>query len=177
MELQTNRLLDCDIIQDMLLHQDPIPANEMVATPLRLHLQACAACRQFSYLLHQTRDALAVPQTAPDPHMQHRLRNAVGQTHGRHPIGIFLRQRMPVYQAVLGVLAVTLVFLGADQISLNLHSVVPALAQNSSLEYTRIDSYEVLEKLKLIEKKGIGHTEDSLLIRYLIAQENNPDAI
>jgi len=54
---------------------------------------------------------------------------------------------------------------------------VPALAQNSSLEYTRIDSYEVLEKLKLIEKKGIGHTEDSLLIRYLIAQQNNPDAI
>ena len=40
-----HRSLGCDIVRDMLLHQDPVPDHTIAAAPLHLHLQACAACR------------------------------------------------------------------------------------------------------------------------------------
>jgi len=161
----------CSAAEDLLIRESLDGLQGGDAVRLRQHLRTCAPCRSYQELLHQFRKSLDVeprPALRPDPAMHRRLRSMLQPRRRSGSLAQLLNLRVPVYQAVLGAAAAVFIVFAATRLSPDTrHQPIP-LAAPSSAEYARVDSYEVLEKLKRldVQTRGWGHAEDSLLIRF-----------
>jgi hypothetical protein len=172
--------IPCPAIEELLRAEALDALGDLERSRLEHHLRRCASCRAYRRLLQRFHTALAPTDgQRPDPAGHDRLRQAVRRRRRSGSLAGLLRRPIPVYQALLGAAAAVFLLLAAEL----LRSDEPPPAASPTLprdvEHARIDSYEVLAKLKLLDapSRGWRHTEDSLLIRFPITNLQPADSI
>lgn len=182
MSEETEFAVTCAAAEELLAAENLEPLADLERARLRQHLRDCASCRAHHRLLLQFRASLdpeQQPALRPDPAIRQRLRSAVRQQRRPVPLAGFLQRRIPVYQAVLGAAAAVFILFAANSLGPETPRAVAPLSVPRGAEFTRVDSYEVLRKLKLLDarSRGWNNTEDSLLIRFPATRLETTDSI
>lgn len=182
MSEETESAVTCAAAEALLAAESLEPLADLESARLRQHLRDCASCRAHHRLLQQFRATLDPerrPELRPDPAIQEHLRAAVLRQ--RRPILLIglLQRRIPVYQAVLGAVAALFVLFAATSLGPEMPHRAAPLSVPRGAEFTRVDSYDVLGKLKLLDTRSRGwdNTEDSLLIRFPATSLEPTDSI
>ena len=182
MSEETEFAVTCATAEKLLAAESLEPLDDLERARLRQHLRDCASCRAHHHLLQQFRASLdpeQQPELRPDPAIQQRLRATVRQQRRPTPLVGLLQRRIPVYQAVLGAAAAVFILFAATSLDPETPRPVAPLSVPRGAEFTRVDSYDVLGKLKLLDtrSRGWNNTEDSLLIRFPATRLEPVDSI
>ena len=166
----------CKEIDDLIAKKFAEMLSEEEDKKLSGHLRDCENCqRAFSSAealfasLHSSRETSLLPR----PAIRRDLRKKVKQLAARQPslrntpfdiIISVLKVRVPVYQAVLGMVVFLMVMLYANYLSFPGAPTAAGAAEN----YQLADSTEILDSLKIqnIDRIGRNLKEDSLLARF-----------
>jgi len=171
MSEETVSAVTCAAAEELLATESLDILDDLDRARLRQHLRVCASCRTHRRLLQQFRASLDPeqrPELRPDPAIQQRLRATVRRQRRPIPLVGLLQRRIPVYQAILGAAAAIFVLFAATSPDPETPRPVAPLSVPRGTEFTRVDSYDVLGKLKLLDtrSRGWNNAEDSLLIRF-----------
>jgi len=174
---------ECDDAERLLIRKNFDVLTKEEDRLLHDHLESCDHCRGYLYTLSHLYRAAQVrsdSELAPDPTIRQRLvqrMNVVknrkgGIVHrGRQYMRRFLEYRIPVYQALVGVVLILLVASVLSQLSFSINRREAALYDLSQLEAPVLGDMDVVNNVELIQQHRIGRNvkEDSTLIRYISA--------
>ena len=164
---------NCLIIQkDIILGDDLSKARK---NALKDHLQICPECRAFAGLQAGLKQSLAAerhrwrPRATTLEHLQQRMaRKQGGRTRPSvHWLEQVLGYRIPLYHALVAVIFVGCVYLGAVHLY-SLLTVKSSPTDGHAVEETVIETDQATQILEAMREQKIGRTinEDSLYSRF-----------
>jgi len=182
-ESNENLSLNCDEIEGLLIqrHFDEITQDQSLL--VEEHLKSCDRCRTYQKILLNMQNSMQIgaeEKLIPDPAIR---QNIIQQLRALKPqeAGIFARgwhyirsifeYRVPVYQALFGVVLIALIFLAIKQ--------YPSSADQKPLEPRGLAQIEtplpaqmsVIDNLEIIkgQKIGLNVKEDTTLTRFIVS--------
>jgi hypothetical protein len=172
----------CADVEDLLIRKGFEPLTDRESRLLMEHLQACERCRSLQNLTIRTQTLLDISSETgltPDPSIaqavRRRMRSAAraGDKRDRPVWGAVLRvlqHRIPVYQAVLGAVVITAVWVGVKK------QPAPRPAEFSRPEKTQeerpgLTPQKAPDRLSAVDRPQVGRTirEDSLLAKFIVS--------
>jgi len=172
--------LACDAAQELLIKKDfaSLAKDEIFA--LAEHLQQCGHCVAFQNNLenlHNLIHAAAPESLAPDPAIREYVRSKIKsqrQAAGLDKIRLagldILNFKIPVYQAVLGMAVVAVMFLALDKLNARGDGEITKRARMTQTENQMLAPPAVLNHVAEIDSQKIGRTvaDDSLLMKFMV---------
>ena len=180
-----NRPVDCARAEELLISRSlegRLDGREesMLAT----HIDTCPACARFGAGIDEMGHVMAIdehsplrPNPAVAAHLRRRLLTAEPASRTviqrlRDIVGV----RIPAYQAALGMaVAFLALFLGVGRLAgvpdvTDELTVGTLVVERPAAIFTRLDTYEVLDKMRMLDRFGRTQAVDSLFSRVLAEQ-------
>ncbi len=172
--------LTCAASEDLLIRQQAVDLNKEQKEKLTQHLQHCPLCQQFQKLLATMSQSMKIREQSalkPDPAIRRSIIRKIKRTRIEQTTFLqvtlsmlrkLLQYRIPVYQAILGMLLVSLIIWGSvkfpfwkQQNFRNSHH----LTQEVNDEGKQIEMLNCLDILEP-QKVGTSVSEDTMLIKF-----------
>ncbi len=175
-------LVNCDNIEQLLIKQSIDELTDEENRLIQKHLKSCQRCRSYQSALLKLKYSMQVSEEdklAPNPAIHEiliqRMKELRPQEIGfldrayQSIISLF-EYRIPVYQALTGVILIFLLFLGlrhfpftTGQKSAGIQSITP-IGTSTPAQLMVIDNLDIIGKQKI----GQNVKEDSTLIRFIV---------
>jgi hypothetical protein len=177
--------VNCDDIEQLLIKKDADGLTLEENLLVEKHLKFCERCRTYQSTLSSLQNSMKIsPDEKVVPHPAIR-QNIIQRMKALRPEekGIFksgwqyirtaLEYRIPVYQTLLFVLLIPLVFFAVDQLFLTPEHEPENLEGIAQMEPLVSSQMGVLDNLDIIEQQkiGISAKEDTSLRRFIVTIE------
>ena len=173
----------CDQIEGLLTqrHFDEITQDQSLL--IEEHLKSCDKCRSYQKTLSGLQTSMqttAEAKLAPDPAIRQNVIRRM-KTAKALEAGILARgwqyirngfqYRIPVYQALFGVVLIALIFVGIRQLPLSAHREVPTTQGVIRLQMPVSTEVSVIDNLEIVKQQKIGRNvgEDTTLTRFIVS--------
>ena len=158
----------CTTAQAQLLDGAPLAPAQWQR--LYRHLETCAACRAYRDLLDQFTTALTPdPQARPTAKIAQHINPQINSPSIWQRLNQALHRPVPAYRALLATAAAALLFVLLEQPQQTPSPPHQTETHFRAQVFAQVDSYQVLDQLRALEKRGRDHREDSLLFRHLVS--------
>ena len=173
--------MDCAAAQDLLIKKDFESLAKDEASALAGHLQQCGQCVAFQNNLMNIAKFIRVSASenlAPDPAIRQHIRSKIkpprqaagGLSEIWHSVLEVLNVKIPVYQAVLGMAVVAVMFIALDKLNARGDGEIAERAQVTQKENQALAPPAVMNHVAEIDSQKIGRTvaDDSLLMKFMV---------
>jgi hypothetical protein len=173
--------INCDEIERLLIDRifDELTQDE--SHLVREHLKSCDRCQGYQNTLVNLQNSMQIsaedkltPNPAIRQNIMKRMKISKPAETGIfniswHYIKNVFEYRIPVYQALFGVVLIALTFLAVKQISFSPHQKPSKLQSLAQIETSIPAQMSVIENLEIIEGQKIGRNvkEDTTLTRFI----------
>lgn len=177
--------VNCDDIEQLLIKKDVDGLTPEENLLVEKHLKFCQRCRTYQSTLSSLHNSMQIDskeKLVPDPAIR---RNIIQRMKALRPeekgifkgvLGYFrniLEYRIPVYQTLLIVVLIPLIFFAVDQLFLTPDREPENLEGIAQMEPLVSSQMGVLDNLEIIDQQKIGISvrEDTSLTRFIVTLE------
>jgi len=175
--------IDCDDIPRLLIDKifDGLVQEENLL--VEKHLKSCERCRSYRKTLLGLQNSMQIgaeEKLVPHPAIRQRIIQRM-KVQRPERIGIFARgwcyirnifeYRIPVYQALSGVILIALIFFAVRQFPSSTDQKPPELQSVAQMETPIPSQMTVIDNLEIIKGQKIGQNvkEDTTLTRFIVS--------
>jgi hypothetical protein len=178
-----NPSVNCDEIERLLIqrHFDEITQNQSLL--VEEHLKSCDQCRSYQKILLSLQESMQIDaedKLAPDPAIRQnivqRMKTVKAQetgifASGWHYIRSIFEYRIPVYQALFGVVLIALIFFAVKQYSSSTNQGPSEPRDLAHIETPLPAQMSVIDNLEIVKQQKIGRSvgEDITLTRFIVS--------
>jgi hypothetical protein len=177
-----NSNMECDDIERLLTNRifDKLTQDENLL--VEEHLKSCDRCQSYQNILLNLQNSMRVDvgeKLTPDPAIRE---NIIRRMKTLKPMdtGIFAKSwhyvrnvfeyRVPVYQALSGLVLIALIYLMVGQLSFSPDRKTPELQSFAQIETSIPAQMRVMDDLGIIDQQKIGQNvkDDTTLTRFIV---------
>lgn len=174
--------ISCSEIEELLIKQKMLENDLKISESeaLKTHLATCKKCAKYQNILLNMERSVDIEnefRLAPNSEIKENLSARLRSKNirdqkagsGQKIFFDFLRVKVPVYQAAVGMLLLFLVFYAVSDFGLG-NQKESDTTSRAQIERPIADSLTMMQNIRLLESQKLGRNikEDSLLIRFIV---------
>jgi len=178
-----NKKMKCDKIEFLLIKRNFDELTMKESLLVEEHLKGCDSCRSYQKTLSNLQDSMKVSteRLVPDPAIRENIiqrmealrpRQPGIVARGWHHLGDLFKHRIPVYQPLLAVFLVLLIFIGTKQLTAPPEEEPAGIQTLAPTEIVIPAQMSVMDNLGIVKAQKIGRSagEDTTLARFIVTR-------